>query len=291
MSEDDYLQVNQANWDSRAAVHAEDYGLPALLADPTALSSTVQFDLPRLGELTGLAVLHLQCHLGDDTLSLARLGAASVTGVDLSGKSLEVARRLAQAAQTPVDYVHSDVYSAPQVLGRQFDLVYTGIGALCWLPDIQRWAQTVAALLRPGGRLFIRDAHPMLDTLVPVMIGDDPEDRAQQPWITSAGHLTAAVELPYFQQDDGLVWSEEYSYAGDKPLTAPTSISWNHGIGQIITAVADAGLTVTSFTEHDSAPWEALPGLMIEDRATGEWRLTERPERLAATFTLTAIRS
>lgn len=290
MGEDDYLLINEANWDSRAAVHAEDYGLPALVADPSALSDTVRFDLPRLGELTGLSVVHLQCHLGSDTLSLARLGAASVTGVDLSGKSLDVARRVAQAAQTPIDYVQCDVYSAPKALGRRFDLVYTGIGALCWLPDIERWAQTVAALLQPGGRLFIRDAHPMMDTLVPVVIAEDPEDRGQQPWITGADHLTAAVELPYFQQDEGLIWTEEYSYAGDKSLDAPTSVSWNHGIGQIITAVADAGLTVTSFTEHDSAPWEALPGMMIHDEASGEWRLRERPQRLAATFTLTATK-
>ena len=290
MNSGDYLQVNQANWDARAQVHAEHYGLPALLADPTALSATVRFDLPRLGTLTGLSVVHLQCHLGTDTLSLARLGAESVTGVDLSGKSLEVARELAQAAKTPIDFVQCDVYSAPEVLAREFDVVYTGIGALCWLPSIERWAQTVAALLRPGGRLFIRDGHPMLDTLVPVVLAEDPADRSQQPAISGANQLTAAVELPYFQQEDGLIWTEEFSYAGEEPVAEPSSISWSHGIGEIITALLDAGLTITGFTEHDSAPWEALPGLMVNDPATGEWRLEQRPERLAATFTLTAIR-
>lgn len=289
MSED-YLAINRANWDSRAPIHARHYGIEPLLTDAASLSDTVRFDLPRLGRLDGLDVVHLQCHIGTDTLSLARLGAASVTGIDLSSASLEEARKLAKAAGTAIDYIEADVYSAPAALNRQFDVVYTGVGAICWLPSIERWAQTVAALLRPGGRLFIRDAHPMMDTLVPVVIGKDPEDRSQQPWITGADHLTAAVELPYFQQDEGLVWTEEYSYSGDESLDAPTSISWNHGIGQIITAVADAGLTVTSFTEHDSAPWEALPGMMTLDAASGEWRLTERPQRLAATFTLTAAR-
>ena len=93
----------------------------------------MRFDLPRLGDIDGLDVVHLQCHLGTDTLSLARLGAR-VTGVDLSPASLEVARDLAARAGTSIEFVESDVYTAPAVLGRRFDLVYTGIGALCWLP-------------------------------------------------------------------------------------------------------------------------------------------------------------
>lgn len=288
---EDYLQINRANWDSRAPIHASAYGIAQLLADPAAISQVVAFDRERLGELSGLDVLHLQCHIGTDTLSLHRLGAASVTGLDLSGVSLSEARQLAAAAGAPIDYVQADVYSAVAALGRQFDLVYTGIGALCWLPSIDQWAQTVAALLRPGGRLFVRDAHPMLDTLVPIMVGEDPEDRAQQPWITGAEHLTAAVELPYYEQSEGLIWSDEFTYAGDDPVPEPTSVSWNHGLGQTLTAILDAGLVLTSFTEHDSAPWEALPGMMVNNPATGEWRLRERPQRLAATFTLTATKA
>ena len=182
---DDYLEVNRTNWDARAAVHADAYGFERFLADPQHLSGVVRFDLPRLGEVTGLDVVHLQCHLGTDTLSLARLGAR-VTGVDLSGASLEAARGLAGRAGAEIDYVQSDVYSAPEALGgRRFDLVDTGIGA--------------------------------------------------------------------------------------------------------VTAVLGAGLELTSLTEHDSVPWDALPGAMIADDA-GEFRLRERPERLPATFTLTAVR-
>ncbi len=290
MSED-YRDINRANWDSRAPIHARNYGSERLLADPAALSDTVRFDLPRLGRLDGLDVVHLQCHIGTDTLSLARLGAASVTGVDLSPVSLAEARRLAEAAGVPIDYVEADVYSAPAALGRQFDVVYTGIGAICWLPSVQRWAETVAALLRPGGRLFIRDGHPLLNALLLVELGPDPIDRDQQPTITGSGESTVALELPYFEQARWTEWHDTTTYAGQDPVGSPRSVEWNHGLGEIVTAVMDAGLQLTSLTEHDSVPWEPFPGLMTYDEGSGEWRLRDRPERLAASFTLTAATS
>ncbi|MFC8923225.1 class I SAM-dependent methyltransferase [Cellulosimicrobium sp. NPDC057127] len=290
MAADEYLDVNRTNWDARATVHAQAYGFERLLADPHRLSDVVAFDRPRLGEVSGLDVVHLQCHLGTDTLSLARLGAR-VTGVDLSGTSLDEARRLAERAGADVEYVQSDVYSAPEALdGRQFDVVYTGIGAICWLPSIRRWAQTVAALLRPGGRLFLRDGHPVLLSTLAMTVGDEHDDRAQQSWISGPGALTPALELPYFEQPEPLVWEDELSYAGAEKLAQPRSMEWNHGLGEIVTAVLDAGLELTSLTEHDSVPWDALPGLMVEDETTGEHRLRDRPERLPASFTLTARR-
>lgn len=290
MPTDEYLDVNRANWDSRAPVHAQGYGIDGLLADPQRLSGVVRFDVPRLGDIAGLDVVHLQCHIGTDTLSLARLGAR-VTGVDLSGASLDEARRLAERAGAAIEYVRSDVYAAPVALaGRRFDLVYTGIGAICWLPSIRRWAQTVADLLRPGGRLFVRDGHPVLLSALAMPVGAEHADRAQQPWITGPGGLTPALELPYFEQPEPLVWHDEYSYAGADKVAEPRSMEWNHGLGEIVTAVLDAGLELTSLTEHDSVPWDALPGSMVLDEEIGEYRLRDRPERLPATFTLTARR-
>ena len=287
---DEYLEVNRSNWDSRARVHAQAYGLDELLADPARLSPVVAFDRPRLGELTGLDVVHLQCHIGTDTLSLARLGGR-VTGVDLSGASLDEARRLAARAGADIAYVQSDVYAAPAALGgRTFDVVYTGIGAICWLPSIQRWARTVAELLRPGGRLHIRDAHPVLLASLEMTVGTEHEDRVQQPQISGPGARTPALELPYFEQPAPLVWEDELSYAGTGRVEQPRSMEWNHGLGEIVTAVLDAGLELTSLTEHDSVPWDAMPGLMVRDEATGEHRLRDRPERLPASFTLTARR-
>ena len=286
----DYLDVNRANWDSRAPLHARAYGIDELLADPSSLSGVVEFDRPRLGDLTGLDVVHLQCHIGTDTLSLARLGGRLV-GVDLSPASLAEARDLAERAGTPIEYVESDVYAAPQALGgRQFDVVYTGIGAICWMPRIERWARTVAALLRPGGRLFIRDGHPVLHSLLGMVVAEEHPDRVQQPWVSGPGQTTPALELPYFEQATPLVWNDESTYVGDETVTSPQSMEWNHGIGEIVTAALAAGLEITGLAEHDSVPWEALPGLMVLDDATGEYRLRDRPERLPASFTLTAVK-
>ena len=285
----DYLAINRANWDSRAPIHAQNYGIERLLEDPTALSQVVTFDVPRLGDIAGLDVVHLQCHIGTDTLSLHRLGG-HVTGLDLSPASLAEARKLAEQAGANIDYVESDVYSAPEALGgRQFDLVYTGIGAIGWLPDIRRWAGVVSAVLRPGGRLFIREGHPVLWASVVVPLGADPIDRAQQPSITGAGRETVALELPYFEQEQGMAWHEEATYAGTDLVACPDTLEWNHGLGEIITALLDAGLQLTSLTEHDSVPYAALPGLMDFDEATGEYRLSDRPERLPASYTLTAV--
>ena len=272
----DYRDVNRAVWDERAPAHAAStgYQTASYVDDPAHLSHVVRFDLPLLGDIVGLRGVHLQCHIGTDTLSLARLGA-TMTGVDFSPASLAEARRLAERAGPPVNYVESDVYHAVEALGgATFDLVYTGVGALCWLPDIRRWAQTVAALLRPGGRLFLREGHPVLWAL--------DYDRSDG---------LVALEYPYFEQPDPQVWEEEGTYVPtDTVFTHNTTHEWNHGIGEIVTAVLDAGMTVTGLVEHQSVPWDAIPGRMSQ-LGDGEWQLTDRPERLPHTYTLQAVRA
>lgn len=274
-SDQDYRVVNRAIWDERAPAHAAspDYGFDRFVADPEHLSDVVRFDLPRLGDVRSLRGVHLQCHIGTDTLSLHRLGAR-MTGLDLSPASLAEARRLAAATGAAIDYVEAEVYAAPDVLGAgSFDLVYTGIGALCWLPDVRRWARTVADLLRPGGRLFLREGHPMLWAL-----GDARPD----------GLLV--VEYPYFETEAPLVVEESGTYVQtDVELKLTTSHSWNHGLAETITALMEAGMTLTALVEHDSVPWEGLEGQM-DLGPDGEYRLRDRPERVACSYTLQAVK-
>lgn len=271
---DEYLAVNRANWDERAPAHATspDYAVDRFIADPTFLSGVVRFDLDQLGDINGLTAVHLQCHIGTDTVSLARLGAR-MTGLDFSAPSLHAARHLAEQTAASVRFVKADVYSALEVLDPEsFDLVYTGIGALCWLPDIARWAQTVAGLLRPGGRLFVREMHPMLGT-----IDDSHAD-------------LIVVDHPYFERAEPMVFDDGGTYVQtDTKFTATQTHEWSHGLGQTISALLDSGMQLTGLVEHDSVPWQALPGHMTQDQL-GEWRLTDRPWRLAASFTLQARR-
>ncbi len=267
----EYLEVNRRNWDERAGIHAgsAEYGLDRFRDDPHHLSNVVRYDLPRLGDITGQRVVHLQCHIGTDTLSLARLGA-TVTGLDMSGESLRVARDLAQGA---VEYVQADVYSAREVLAGHFDLVYTGIGALCWLPDVDRWAATVASLLNPGGRLFIREGHPVLWA----MDYDSPGD--------------LRITYPYFTTEQPIVESVETSYAAtDRTIANATTHSWNHGLGEIITAVLDHGMTLTAFQEHRSVPWQPFPEPMMRHGELDEFYLAEHGERVPLTYTLQAVK-
>jgi SAM-dependent methyltransferase len=271
----DSRDVNLAMWDERAPAHAAspDYGVQRFLADPTYLSHVVRFDLPRLADIAGLEGVHLQCHIGTDTISLARVGAR-MTGLDFSPAALAQARALSERTGAGVEFVEADVYDAVTALsGRQFDLVFTGIGALCWLPEITRWAEVVRDLLRPGGRLFLREGHPMLWSI--------DETR---------GDGLLVVEYPYFGRPEPLVWTDESTYvATEARFVHNTSHNFSHGLGEIVTAVLDVGLQLTMLVEHDSVPWEAFPGHMVRG-SDEEWRLADRPWRLAHTYTLQAVR-
>ena len=273
---EDYRSINRASWDERVPAHAAspDYGLERYAADPGFISDVVRFDLPRLGTVKGLRGVHLQCHIGTDTVSLARLGA-SMTGLDFSAPAVEQAQRLADRIGADARFVQADVYSAADVLGRgAFDLVFTGIGALCWLPSVRRWAAVVAGLLRPGGRLFIREGHPMLWAL---------DDARQQDGLL-------VVRYPYFEREEPLVLDEGGTYVQtDVVFQHNVTHEWNHGLGEIITALLDEGMQITALTEHDSVPWEALPGKM-ERTENGEWRLASQPWRLPHSYTLQAVK-
>ncbi|MBB2496285.1 class I SAM-dependent methyltransferase [Aquipseudomonas ullengensis] len=271
---DEYLALNKANWDERAPLHAAspDYEAAKFIASADHLSAVVRFDQPRLGDITGLRTVHLQCHIGTDTLSLARLGAV-MTGLDFSSASLDQARSLASHCGAAITYVEASVYDAAQALGEaSFDLVYTGVGALNWLPNIDKWARNVAALLKPGGRLFLRDGHPML-----LALDEDCQD-------------ALTINRPYFERPEPMVWDDDSTYvATDTALTATVTHEWNHGLGEVISALLRHGLNLVAIEEHDCIPWEALPGQMVlgED---GEWRLRTDPWRLPLSYTLQAVK-
>jgi SAM-dependent methyltransferase len=272
---DDYAAVNRANWDERVPAHAAspEYSVDKFLTDPEFLSHVVRFDLPLLGDISGQRGVHLQCHIGTDTISLARLGA-SMTGVDFSEPAVRQAAALAERTGADARFVQANVYNAAEAVGRGgFDFVFTGIGALCWLPSVGRWAGVVASLLRPGGRLFIREGHPML-------------------WAAQEGRDDdlLVIDYPYFERDEPMIFDEGGTYVStDAVFEHNVTHEWNHGIGEIVTALLDAGMAITGLTEHDSVPWEALPGQMTQTGG-GEWQLTDRPWRLAHSYTLQAIK-
>lgn len=271
----EYLDANRANWNERATLHAardgSGYGVLRYVGDRDALSDVVRFDQPLLGDLSGKRAVHLQCHIGTDTLSLARLGAR-VTGLDFSENAVAEAQRLVEETGDAVDFVQSDVAHALDVLPKgAFDLVYTGIGALCWLPSITEWAGVVADLLAPGGTLHIREAHPIL-------------------WSTDETLPGLTLAFPYFEQRTPLQWDDDSTYVEvSEPLRSTRTYEWNRGLGEIVTALLDRGLRLDALIEHDSVPWEALPGRMTL-RPDGEYALTEQPSVMPLSYTIRASR-
>ena len=267
---DDYVRINRANWNSRVPVHATGYDLDRFRTEPDFLSGVVRFDVPRLGDVGGLDAVHLQCHIGTDTLSLARLGAR-MTGLDFSAPALDVGRQLAAACGTAIDYVCAEVYNAIEVLGgERFDLVYTSIGALCWLPDVRRWADVVAGCSARVVGCTCAKATPWCG-------------RCATRGPTGCSSWSTRTSRPR-----GTLFSEPKTYVeheGD--IASPDSVGFNHGLGQIITTLQDAGMTFTSLKEHMSVPWNVAGDAMVEDEL-GEWSLRDQPERLAGTYTLQA---
>jgi len=268
---DEYRLANRSNWDARVDLHygSDEYGISRFISDPDHLSDVVSYDRDKLGDVAGKRLLHLQCHIGTDTISWARLGA-EVTGADLSPMSIEAARRLSEESGTPARFVISELYDTPEDIDEKFDIVYTGVGAICWLPDIKEWAKVVASFLVPEGRFYMREGHPMMWALD----FDDPEE--------------LRVTLSYFETVEPDAEEEHETYAGEGKVSSPLNYGWNHGIGETINALIQAGLRIDRVEEYDECEWQGLAQMVLEE--DGRWRLPERRERLPLMWSVLATK-
>jgi SAM-dependent methyltransferase len=269
----DYLAANVALWDELTGIHEKSayYDVAGFLAGKSSLG---RIECEELGPLVeGKSLLHLQCHFGLDTLSWARLGA-TVTGADFSGKAIALARRLASEAGLPATFVESDIYKLPRVLPGRFDIVFTSWGVLIWLPDLARWARLIADYLDPGGTFYIAEFHPFAFTL---------DDEADYPLVGRDF---------YFHRPEPHAWENDGtgSYADPAAhVEAPIQYEWNHPLGEIVTALLEAGLTIDYLHEFPFTPgtldWPAL--VTGEDGAT---RVRGLEEQFPISFTLRATK-
>jgi SAM-dependent methyltransferase len=260
------MRANEANWDARTPIHLAS---AFYRRDPAGWFA--DFEWADLGRLEGVDLLHLQCHLGTETLVFARLGAR-VTGLDISGASVAAARRIAAENAVDATYVQSNVYSAAAVLGRRkFDVVYTGKGALCYLPDLPEWARVVAALLRPGGTLYVVEFHPLLNSLgVVPPPGGGQELLLRNDFLGGRG----PVERDATQ-----------TYTDGPALThATVAYEWMHGIGDVINSVVDAGLGIELLRETKRLPWPRWPDMVAD--SDGWFRLPDPAPRIPLLYAL-----
>ena len=260
--------VNRGLWDEMAAVHPSTdlYDVEASAAGRDDLRPWEEVEL---GSVDGLDLLHLQCHIGTDTIGWARRGA-QVVGLDFSSTAIEAAAALSARAGISAEWVVADVYDAVEAMdGRSFDVVYTGIGALGWLPDLERWAEVVRTLLQPGGVLYLVELHPMWVALI-----EDGRSICQP-----------AIDAPYTRWDD----DERFSYADpSRPLEHRSSFERLHSIADVLSAVLDAGLQIELFHEFDVTP---APTAWLELRADRLYHFPARAHPFPLTYSLRARRA
>ncbi len=237
-------QDNQKMWDELASVHLRAYHEVRLVREgQTTLDET---ELREIGDVSGKTLLHLQCHIGTDTLSWARQGA-TVTGVDFSGESIACARKLQEQVQVPATFIESNIYDLPKVLSGEFDIVYASRGVLCWLKDLAAWGRIIAKYLKPGGIFYLMESHPILQ------IFDD----------TASDGLP--ITLPYFHEEQPRRWDSEVDYADGNYIRENHSYEWSWSMGDIINALVRAGLTLEFLHEYDRLFYQAFPA-MVECR-------------------------
>lgn len=250
--------INKQNWEERVAIHvASGYDLASFRQDPSHLSQVVTDDYDALraflpnSSVAGLKLCHLQCHIGADTLSFARLGA-DVTGVDFSPAALRFAAEFAQELGLNARWVETDVLAAAAAVNDTFDVVYTSIGTITWLNDLDAWASQISKLLVSGGTFYIRDGHPMLYTL----------DETTYPPVPRYG---------YFPTGLAQSWDDPSSYTGEGAIKSTRTYEWPHSISEIMTALLGAGLQIIAVDEGKTLPWEFSPDMI--KRADGDYEL------------------
>lgn len=230
----DYLKINKDSWNSRTGVHydSEFYDNASFIKGRSSLNS-IELDI--MPDLEGKRVLHLQCHFGQDTISLNRMGA-DVVGVDLSDEAIRKAKELAEITDSSARFICCDIYDLPNHLNEQFDIVFTSYGTIGWLPDINKWANIVSQFLKPGGQFVFAEFHPV------VWMFDDDFSKVKYRYFNSG---------PIVENEDGTYTDT------DAPINLDY-VMWNHGMAEVISALIKNGLSINAVHEFDYSPYNCF---------------------------------
>ncbi len=266
----DYINTNRDLWDQLAPIHrkSEFYEVDRFKQGECILTGV---DRDEVGEVAGKSLLHLQCHFGLDTLCWARRGA-SVTGADFSEPAIKIARSLAAEMDLPAEFVASDLYDLRNNLSGEFDIVFTSGGVLTWLPDLTKWAETAAHFVKPGGRFYLREFHPMGS------IFDDEDAPANPP----------RIGYPYFHQTEPMRFDCDGSYADPEAKVRKVSYEWLHSIADVVNALINADLTIEYLHEFPFISYQSHPFLVQSE--DGNWRYPKYPESIPLMFSISATK-
>jgi 2-polyprenyl-3-methyl-5-hydroxy-6-metoxy-1,4-benzoquinol methylase len=260
----DYLSINKKLWNDKTSVHYQSdfYDVKSFIKGKDSLNP---IEIELLGDISGKSVLHLQCHFGMDSISLARRGAR-VTGIDLSDESIKRARELNEKSGTKVDFILSDVYSLPQNLDKQFDIVFTSYGTVGWLPDMNKWADVIRHFLKPDGKFIMVEFHPVL------WMFDD-----------------YFKEITYKYMDaDPIIEELKGTYANREASLKNQSVSWNHGLARVIDALLKKGLVIDGFQEYDYSPYDCFYNTIEVDK--GKYQIRGLEGKIPMLYTVSAVK-
>lgn len=259
---DHYKKLNKEAWNNKVPVHvaSDFYDVPSFLSGKNTLN---EFELKLLGDVKGKSILHLQCHFGQDSISLARMGAR-VTGVDLSDVAIAKAKAFAEELNVDAKFVCCDVYDTANYVNEQFDIVFTSYGVVGWLPDLAQWAEVINKMLKPGGRFIIAEFHPVV-------------------WMFDNDFTTVAYN--YFK-DDAIVETESGTYADKESALTNTTVSWNHSLAEVMGVLLDKNLRVVSFEEFDYSPYACFN--CVEEYMPGRFRIKQMGNKIPMVYSLMA---
>ena len=232
--EHNYIEINKETWNKKTEVHigSDFYDMSGFLSGKTSLN---EIELNLLGDIKGKRVLHLQCHFGQDTLSLERLGA-SVVGIDLSDKAIDKAKDIAHQVNSNATFICCNIYDLPNYLDEQFDVVFTSYGTISWLPDMEKWAALISKFLKPNGQLVFVEFHPV------VWMFDDAFTKVGYDYFNSGA---------YVETQNG-------TYADKSAPIVQTSVNWNHSISEVVNALLKNGLLLNALEEYDYSPYNCF---------------------------------
>ena len=231
-----YYEVNKKRWNELVSIHAdsEEYDIDGFLAGKNSLH---EVELKILGDVKGKSLLHLQCHFGLDTISWSRL-EAQATGVDFSDTAIELARELAKKAGTDTSFVCSNVYDLKDNLDGQFDIVFTSIGVLCWLQDMEEWARIITHFLKPGGTFLLVESHPLM-------------------WVFDDEGESLSIRYSYWHTHEPMEWNDDGTYANpEAKVENKKSYEWQHTVSEILNSLIKAGLVIQEIGEYPQLPWQ-----------------------------------
>ena len=229
-----YLKINKNLWNQKVDYHIKSdfYDLHNFLKGNSSLN-TIEIEL--LGNISGKSILHLQCHFGQDTISLARMGA-KVTGVDLSNEAIEQAKLLSKKTNIDAKFICCDIYDLPNHLDKKFDIVFTSYGTIGWLPDLNKWGQIISKFLKPNGTFIFAEFHPV------VWMFDDNLEK---------------IKYRYFNSG-AIIEKETGTYANKNAAIETESITWNHSISEVVNSLISNGLEINSLNEYDYSPYDCF---------------------------------